>query len=245
MKIRAAHSKASWLLSGVAFFLAATFTGAAPSASETDAPAEDIPHLEHRVADFLHRWLTDKDPVRATADHLSAKVNNDNLLPTELGTIRNRRSRPANRRIRNLSPQAARSRMEGFLSEMFDIGERSRQSHVVPTLLPFCYDRDAEIVDLLKNRNIDINTFRTPHWGYFRVTQWDDISWSASGVPAHHSISPSYLQKQGITNMYAVVGRIRIAPQFNDSVLTLMLWVNEAPGKREWKLWGVIPVPTE
>ena len=225
MGIRTANSKMSCTLSRLAVLTAAAFITAGSSPCEVKPPATDLQNLEQQVGDFLERWLTKKDPAGATKKHLSTKIDN----------------------FPSLMPRDTQSRMERFLSRIFESGEGVRYIDDAPVFEPLSRNTDAGLVNLLKKRNIPIKAFRNTPFGYFPVNKWDDISWSASGVPEHHYISPAFFQSQDIKSMYGVVGRIKLGPDSEASVLTLMLWVNETQAskdKRRWKLWGVIPVPT-
>ena len=224
MRIRTADSKVPWPTARLGVVVAVAFIITGSGAVELSAQSANIQNLEQQVGDFLDRWLTERDPAGATDVHLSTKVDNDTLLPTEIGAVRKYSKPHGTEYIRSFSPTEAQDRMQRFLSEIFDNDELSGAVDAVPTLALFGRNTDADLFDLLADRNIDIKTFSKLPLGYYRVTQWDDISWTASGIPGHHSISPSFLEEQGINNMRAVVGRVQVPPYSEGSVLMVMLW---------------------
>ena len=112
------------------------------------------------------------------------------------------------------------------------------------SIAPFGWGTDAELFHFLNaERALNIESLpETTQLAHYDVTSWNDISWTASGVPVHRDISPHFLTEQGITAMRAVLGRFKAMPQDKDSALMLMLWAHEvSSAQSEWKLWGVIP----
>ena len=203
--------------------------------------------LERQVEDFLGQWITERNPGRALEQHLSAKVDRDDFLPTERGTVRRYPRLGDEVAATGLSPEASRIRMRDYLSEILGTVDRTAVTEATVMLAPFGNETDEDVFELLAARDLAVESFAELPLRHYRVREWDDISWTASGMPGHHTLSPSFMEEQGI-EMRAVVGRIRMLRYPDLSMLIVMLWANEAASSGSgvlWRLWGVIPVLTE
>ena len=134
-----------------------------------------------------------------------------------------------------------------YLTELLGTGKSPTVAKWPAVLAPFGPETDEDVFELLAEREVRVETFTDRSLRHYRVTEWDEISWTASGLPGHHILSPSFMEEHGI-DMRAVVGRIRMPSYPHQSILTVMLRANETPssgGDVGWKLWSVIPVPTD
>ena len=211
------------------------------------AQGGDLRDLESQVEDFLGQWITEQDPDGAAERHLSTQVDRDDFLPIEPGTVRRYPSPGDEVSVCSLSPEAGRIRMRDYLSQVLGTVDRTAVAEATAMLAPFGPETDEDIFELLAEREVDVESFTELPLRHYRVRDWDDISWTASGTPGHHTLSPSFMEQQGI-DMRAIVGRIRMRSYPDRSMLIVMLWANEAPssgGGVLWKLWSVIPVLTE
>ena len=245
MTRRIAGSKASRGVAGrliVALIVVlATLLGDAAVRAQVNTEA-----LGSRVDDFLEQWLEQRDPFSAVDVHLSSTLN-DLLLPVLPGDVRGYVAQPAEavRSAAEVSRGEAVVRMMDFISGIFSGNERSGFIETPVRIGSLEDDTDQDLVAALQSIDAERVVGILPGQSrlrYFQVNDWDDIAWTYSDVPGHRAISRDFLAVEGIDRLFALVGLLTMS---QETVPLVMLWAEVQGDNEGWKLWGVIPVPTE
>ena len=202
--------------------------------------------LAERVNDFAERWLRMGDPGSAVDGHLSEGIDRANLLPRARRGDRAPDGPPFREREDGpVSRLAARQRMVAWLAAMSGgSGGRSVAGERRPDLVPLSAERDMALLEWLDQREMEGRVLSGARpLRFFRVTTWDDIAWTHSGVPGHRAISAGFLEERRIETMLAVVGQLQEPSRPERTLPLVMLWAAGDGGG--WGLWAVIAVPTE
>lgn len=208
--------------------------------------ADELLDLEIRVIAFLDQWLVHGDLDGALETHLSGKIYRDDFLPPAADATRSFLRPGEPEAIIEISRDESFARMKDHLAVPVGPEEVYTIADIHEAFEQIDYSGGSDMYRILSELGVTPGWFKEAPFLHYPVTSWKDMSWTSSGTLGHQMLSPEFMEQQGI-EMRIVVERLRMPDASNNVALMAMLWANESPGSDggpSWKLWSVIPVPT-
>ena len=220
--------------------------GVCPQSQAQGTPRERS--LTESVATFLTYWLCKHEPTLAVRYYLSPQIKDESLVPAEWYSAADYHGKfPADRRQwreRPIKSEVIADAITKYLGAAVRNADWPRTERVQEVLGPFGSETDPKLWTFISSEERQpVKLGELPVVAY-RVSRWEDFSWTASGTIGHRRLLPGLIKTSGL-DMRGAVCRIR-RPGSDHSALTFMLWADESPNKSgTWKFWGIVPVASQ
>lgn len=237
MRMRHARSIATALLGAVAVLACSEAPTQQRNAGATDAT------LGQAVSDFLTQWLVQRDAASALSRHLALEIADERLVPVEAYRTAADHLRLQSRAGDTAFAMSRGSAIEmtaGALARWAGPAIEARPLSLAGRLAPIDAKSAPELWALLTEQGLEPSLLPGIEAVVYAVRHHEHYDWAAPATVGYRTIIPEKLA-QGL-RMQGVVSRIQTG---REPWTLLMLWA-VTPGIEEaWRLWAVIPVPSE
>jgi hypothetical protein len=209
---------------------------------QAQAPAPAVAALQPRVAAFLDTWLVRGNPRGAVAEHLSARVADERLIPAEFYAPAEYRSLMANPGRSPLTRATATDRFQQVMNE-WSAPRPTAAAARADVLAAIGPDAQPELWNGLRSIDITPTEFREIPALAYRLRDLSSYEWVTPATEGYRTLVPQMIA--GGLHVQGVVTRIRTR-NTSKAWMLFMFWANEGTDvKPDWKLLGLAPVPTE